>query len=287
MYSSSPIHPTQTVSLPGKVSVAYTDLGSGTQTLLFIHGLAGFAPVWQKNIEALSRHHRCIAIDLPGNGYSDKNTHPFSIPFFTDVVYDFINHLSLKNVVLVGHSMGGQIVLNMLLQLPHIAHKAVLCAPAGFEPFSPIDKSIYYATSTMLDFFTSDEANLRSSLQNSFYSPSQLPVKELVEPLVNLIQSGKAGYYRQMIAACIKSMIEHQVYDKLHLIAQPILVLFGEQDAFIPNKVLHPQWNTRQIAETGIRKLPNARLHLLPKCGHFIQWEQHELVNRLITEWVA
>src|SRR6267154_1761559 len=96
------------IDLPGNCNIAYIDEGKGDQTLLFIHGLANYAMVWQKNIDYLRQFYRCVAIDLPGNGLSDKNEHPFDMRFFAETVYNFIQTLGLKNLCMVGHSMGGQ-----------------------------------------------------------------------------------------------------------------------------------------------------------------------------------
>src|SRR5471030_741637 len=94
---------TQSVALAGNCNINYIDEGSGTRTLLFIHGLANYALVWKKNIDYLKQYYRCIAIDLPGNGLSDRNDHTFSMNFFADTVHDFIDDLGLKNVTIVGH----------------------------------------------------------------------------------------------------------------------------------------------------------------------------------------
>ena len=63
--------------------MAYIDEGKGDTTLLMVHGLANYCGVWVKNIESLKKHYRCIAIDLPGNGYSDGGDYPYGINFFS------------------------------------------------------------------------------------------------------------------------------------------------------------------------------------------------------------
>ena len=134
---------TQYADLPGDCRIAYLDEGKGERTLVFIHGLANYALVWKKNIEYLSQYYRCIAIDLPGNGLSDKNPHPFSIKFFAESVNNFIAALGLTNVTIVGHSMGGQVAMTTAINYPTCADALVLCAPAGFEEFSAMDKTLY------------------------------------------------------------------------------------------------------------------------------------------------
>lgn len=59
----------------------YIDEGEG-DTFLFIHGLATYALSWRRNIDELKKSYRCIAVDLPGNGLSDRADYPYGISFF-------------------------------------------------------------------------------------------------------------------------------------------------------------------------------------------------------------
>lgn len=266
-------------------NMAYIDEGTGDKTLLFIHGLATYSLSWKKNIEALKGYYRCIAIDLPGNGLSDRGDYPYSINFFAGAVYDFIRLRKLDNLCLVGHSMGAQIAVTLLLNEPAAAEKLVLCAPAGFETFSGLEKSIYHNSLHLFDFFSTEENSLRKTIRSSFYHfPGQ--ANEMIDQLVLLLKTYPVQQYRRMIDACITGMLHEPVFDKLHLINQPTLVLFGERDALIPNKLLHPT-TTRTIAEKGTRQLPNATLEMIPQCGHFLQWEQAAEVNRQIRRLVG
>lgn len=270
--------------LPGNCNIAYMDEGKGDRTLLFIHGLANYSPVWKKNIEALKSKYRCVAIDLPGNGLSDRNEHKFSMDFFAEVVFNFIEKMGLKNVCLAGHSMGGQIAITTLLKYPTCANALILCAPAGFEVFSAIDKTIYYSTISMFSFLTTDEQNLRTTVENSFYRHSGHS-QGLIKELTALIRTYKLNYYKKMIDACIKSMLEESVNDKLQLIQQPSIVFFGNNDALIPNRLLH-HTTTQSVAKDGVKKMPNAKLMMIADCGHFVQWEKAEEVNEGVMSFL-
>ncbi|MES2703309.1 MAG: alpha/beta hydrolase [Bacteroidota bacterium] len=271
---------THYLALPGNCNIAYADEGAGPGTLLFIHGLANYLPVWRKNIDELRKHYRCIAIDLPGSGLSDQKEHPYGVAFFADTVYQFISAMRLTNVCIVGHSMGGQIAMATVLRYPLCAARMVLCAPAGFERFTALDKTLYYSTLRMFDFMSSDEHSLRSTIENSFYRNSSQG-EPMVRELIALMKTYKTSYYRKMIEACIKGMLEEPVYDALHTIQQPTLVIFGRQDALIPNKLLH-HTTTEKLAAEAVKKMPHAALLVLPDCGHFVQWEKAAEVNQYI-----
>ena len=271
---------THHIALPGDCEIAYIDEGKGQRTLLFIHGLANYALVWKKNIDYLKQYYRCIAIDLPGNGLSDKNEHPYSMAFFAECVKNFIKALGLKNLCIAGHSMGGQIAMTTVMNYPECAEKLVLCAPAGFEEFSSFDKTLYYSTIHLYDFISSEEHTLRQTIENSFYHHHHQG-ESMVKELVEIMKTYKLNYYRKMIEACIKGMLEEPVCNRLQLIKQATLVLFGRNDALIPNKLLHHS-STEKIATDAVRKMPFGTLEILPDCGHFIQWEKADDVNRNI-----
>lgn len=269
----------------GNCNIAYIDEGRGERTLLFIHGLANYSLCWKRNIDVLKSHYRCIAIDLPGNGLSDRHPHHFSMKFFAETVARFIETLELKNVTLVGHSMGGQIALTTCLKYPELIKDMVLCAPAGFEKFTAMDKAMYYSSIKLIDKITSDEQSLRKVLEHSFFI-RRADENQMMDDLLGFQKSYQHGYYKKMIEGCIKGMIEEPVLSSLILIAQPILVLFGENDGLIPNRILH-QTTTIAIAEAAIKQLPNATLQMFPGCGHFVQWEACEAVNESIMKFLG
>ncbi len=270
-------YPTHHIALPGNCNIAYIDEGKGDKTLLFVHGLANYAMVWQKNIEYLKQFYRCIAIDLPGNGLSDQNPHDFTMKFFADAVHNFIGAMGLKNLCLVGHSMGGQVALNVMYRHPGCAQSLVLCAPAGIEVFTALDKTMYYSAMHLFDFVSSEEHALTQTIENSFYKfPAQ--ANSVINDLKALMRTYQSNYYRKMIEACVKGMIEDNVHTHLGKIEVPTLIIFGNRDALIPNRLIH-HITTESLATSAAKKIPHSHLVLIPDCGHFVQWEKGEDVN--------
>lgn len=272
------------VTLYNGCRISYMDEGSGTQTILFIHGLANYGASWKKNMAALSKKYRCIAIDLPGNGLS-ANLNKYSIKIFADCILDFIGRLNLTNVCLAGHSMGGQIAIRATTEAPGAVRKLLLFAPAGFEEFSEIEKMMYRNSVQYMSWISNDAYNLEQTLKNSFYRfPSA--ADGMIKDLIALMQRQPTAAYRSMIDQCVQSMIAEPVYAELSFIKQPALVLFGVNDALIPNKILH-MVSTKSVAEKGTSKLQNGVLKMIPDCGHFLQWEKATTVNEIIEAWMA
>lgn len=277
--------PYQKIQLSNGAFVSYLDHGAGEQTILMLHGLATYSGTWAKNIEGLQTQYRCVALDLPGNGHSEKGDLPYSIQYYAACVYDFIQKLKLKNVVLCGHSMGGQIAMTLMLNVPHAAEKMVLCAPAGFEQFTVFEKTMYRSFIGFADMFSSDENSLRNSVYNSFYkNPSQ--ADGLLEEMSAILKSYPSAAYKKMLDASIQGMMNEPVFDRLSKIDIPTLVIFGELDALIPNKLLHPI-ATDQLARSAVAKMPNATLQMIPFAGHFVQWEKSEKVNEAIITFLG
>lgn len=275
---------TKYVELITGETVYYIDEGLGEQTIFFVHGLANNSLSWQQNIASLRKKFRCIAIDLPGNGLSTAAHENYCLKYFSRVVVEVIEKLRLKNVVLCGHSMGGQIVLTTALLYPHKFDKLILCAAAGLEYFSGFEIAVYKSGINFLDFFSTEENSLTKLIRSSFYHNTH-QADAMIDDLIELMHRQPVDQYRKMVEACIDAMLNEPVYEQLVALKQSVLVIFGERDVLIPNRFLHPI-TTRQFAETAIKRIPKHQLILMPNAGHFIHWEKANEVNELIQEWI-
>jgi pimeloyl-ACP methyl ester carboxylesterase len=266
-----------------RIEIAYTDTGKGVP-LVFIHGLASYGGIWRKNTNKLDSDFRCISIDLPGNGKSTKGDFPFSMFFYAETVVQFIHQLGLNEVAMCGHSMGGQIAQIIALRYPQLVKKLILAAPAGFEFFTAHDKLLFNQMMMLGNFIYADEYHLASTIRDGF---SVIPdeVEEVINDLNEQLFSGKLSYYRSMVTGSINGMMNEQVYDFLPQIHCPVLVIFGENDKLIPNKLIH-HTTTEKVARLGTAQLKQGTLHLMPNCGHFIQWEKAAEFNKLIKTFL-
>jgi pimeloyl-ACP methyl ester carboxylesterase len=274
----------KTLTLFNGCTIAYTDEGTGPDTIFFIHGLGTYSGTWQKNIAALKDGHRCIAIDLPGNGLSATGNFPYTMDFFARCVIDAIGRMGLQHVTLAGHSMGGQIALTAALLEPGCCERLVLFAPAGFETFTSHEQMMYKASIMYGSWLTSDEGAIRHLVRAGFRN---LPkdANKLSDTLTKLMHRQPAKHYKTMTDRCIHAMLGEPVFNRLKDIQQPVLAVFGEDDALIPNSLLHPG-STRQTATAGVAQLKNGTLKMIPRCGHFVQWECADTVNNLVANWL-
>ncbi|HLU18179.1 MAG TPA: alpha/beta hydrolase [Edaphocola sp.] len=267
------------------VEIAYVAKGRADKPcLLMIHGLGHALIAWSHNIPELSKNFYVVAIDLPGNGLSSKSmSYQYGMHFFAEAIADFIVQMKLKEIVLCGHSMGGQIALTLALrQMPQVKG-LLLLAPAGLEQFSPLERKLYESTMYLVDMVSSEENSLRKATFNSFYLMPPNATKFLND-LLELMHMQTKAHYRYMIESCIMGMLEEPVYDRLAEITVPVHIIFGEKDLLIPNKIIH-RINIKQLLEEAVPQFQNASYTLIPRCGHFLQWEQADEVNYYIADF--
>ncbi|MDB5272859.1 MAG: hypothetical protein JWO58_1226 [Chitinophagaceae bacterium] len=86
--------------------------GSGTITLVFIHYFGGSAETWKEVMALLSKDYQCIAIHLPGFGNTSLHEKP-SVKYYASFIQTELSKLNIDRYVLIGHSMGGKIALQI------------------------------------------------------------------------------------------------------------------------------------------------------------------------------
>ena len=269
-----------------EVDIAWCDEGEGEQTLLFIHGLAGYLPLWKYQIQGLKAKYRCIALDLPGNGKSTSGNVPYSMFFYAETVAKFIEKENLRNVILCGHSMGGHVSLVLALRYPNLIEKLVLVAPSGLENFATHEVMGMLHFMDIGQMFYANSSHIDSTIKQSFYKENS-ESNNIISDLKKLIKEHSFKKWNAMITILIKSMLNEQVGQFLPTLSLDTLIIFGEKDEFIPNRLIHPLETTKSIAESGKARIKNSRYVLIPKAGHFVHIEKFAEVNTLIDEFIG
>jgi pimeloyl-ACP methyl ester carboxylesterase len=100
------------------VAIEYDECGKGDTTLLFVHGWCINKEYWDDQKKYFCDKYKVVTLDLPGFGRSGKNRTIWTFEQYTDDIYEFIKEKKLKNVILVGHSMSGDILLLMDTRYP-------------------------------------------------------------------------------------------------------------------------------------------------------------------------
>lgn len=108
---------TSEATAPDGVRLAYDDLGEGSQTLVLIHGWSCNRHFWKEQLDILKQTYRIINLDLGGHGDSAANRQDWTIPKLAGDVKAVIEAAKAKDVILIGHSMGGSVSLAAAAQM--------------------------------------------------------------------------------------------------------------------------------------------------------------------------
>jgi pimeloyl-ACP methyl ester carboxylesterase len=274
------------MTLNDSVTIGYLAKGTGKTTLLFVHGLGGNSSHWSQNLDDLSTHFRCIAVDLPGYGFSSQRTYATpTLTFYANTLLQFIQKQKLKNVVLVGHSMGGQTAIIATLQKPSVIKKLILVAPAGLETFSEAEANILKQYATPTFYQSQTEPAIRAAFASNF---TKIPptAEELIQDRLALRRCANFESYCQVIAQGVRGMLAQPVQTQLSQISLPTLLIFGEDDRLIPNRILHKTLTIKDITDIGKSTISNLQLNMIPQAGHLVMYEQPKQFNQIITQFL-
>jgi len=119
------------------VTIVYSVCGAGTPALLFIHGGLSDRTFWDDQLQTFSVRHRVVAPDLPGHGESGYDRTKWGIPEFGSDIKAVAEAEDLKQVVVIGNSLGGPVAVEAALLMPHRVVGVV-----GVDTFQRLDYSM-------------------------------------------------------------------------------------------------------------------------------------------------
>ena len=118
----------------GDLAFHYLEWGGSGQPLVLLHGLASNAHYWDLAAPYLARHFQTVALDQRGHGASAKPDHGYDFPTVAGDVEDFIRTLGLKRPIIVGHSWGGNVAVQVASDYPTLL-AGLVCIDGGLiEP---------------------------------------------------------------------------------------------------------------------------------------------------------
>jgi pimeloyl-ACP methyl ester carboxylesterase len=100
------------------VAIRYEVHGTEGRPLVFVHGWSCDRSYWRGQIEHFARGHQVVTVDLAGHGESGHGREAWTMPAFGEDVVAVVEELGLEDFVLVGHSMGGDVIVEVALRLP-------------------------------------------------------------------------------------------------------------------------------------------------------------------------
>jgi len=262
----APTHRARWISA-GDAKVRAVIAGRGEPTLVLIHGFGDHLMTWRAVFDRLAVDYRVLAFDLPGFGASEKPSARYTLDAMTDRVRGLLGEID-GPVVLVGHSMGGEIALATALALPDQVRALVLIAPAGFD----------IGLAGIADSMTSRRAALIAIWEAA--RSSLLPLHDpgwLGEP------ADRVGYdpsfdpaYRASTSAVLEEFDFQGLGQRAAGVTRPVLLIWGSADPIVPLRV----------AEQVQGVLPCTRLAVLDRAFHRPQVERPDTVAALILGFI-
>jgi len=252
------------------VNTHFTRQGAGEE-LLLIHGFASSTYTWRKVVDSLAKDFEVNAIDLPGFGLSQGlNTTP-TVDAYVDFINDFMQTLCLDDAVFMGNSFGGEISWRLALKYPQRVRALILVDAAGYPHESPaIFKLLRAPLLGEMIAGVNTKWIVRKNLQQVFVNDDLVTDAVVDNYYYRLLKEGA----RETVLARAR-MNSDTLYKTLPQIQQPTLIIWGENDSWIPAE------SARRFAAD----IPNAQLAILPNCGHVPQEEKPKEVAPLLRDF--
>lgn len=260
----------------GGIKIHYNEIGTGP-AILCLHGAGPGATGWSNfrtNVEAFARDHRVLLVDMPQFGKSDKPviTGP-RLTAFARIVRDFMAALGLERADFVGNSFGGQVSLKMAIDYPERVGSVVVIGstPVLHAALSPMPAEGVRLIANYYRGGGPSLEKLRYLLTTLVYDPGNLTDDVLRERYETSVDP-------ELIAVNTGPRPENQdLTGEFARIAAPTLIVWGLEDRAGP-------------LDVGImmtRAIPDARLHVFNKCGHWAQVEKSDEFNEVVLSFLA
>jgi pimeloyl-ACP methyl ester carboxylesterase len=267
----SPLPVTKRDVVVDGIRLHVAEAGEGP-ALVLLHGLSATHVNWEHTIRAFAPRWRVIAPDLPGHGRSAKPDAPYTIDFYAGVVRSLGRELGVRQAVVIGNSLGGQIAVEIGLAYPAWTRALVLAAPAG--GFAAAIRGTRWAIGAVTGPRLLRLA-LPLALERCFHDRSSAACAERRRVLAErLAHEDYPSFARAVVRSLDASLAAGS--QPVHRLTQPVLLVWGREDRLM----------TLMRSRRMLREVPHARLAVLERCGHLPMLEQPDAFNRHVAEFL-
>jgi pimeloyl-ACP methyl ester carboxylesterase len=273
----------RTVTLHGR-EVSYLQAGAGP-VLLLVHGMAGTLENWRAVIDPLTREHTVLAPDLPGHGSSAPGGGDYSLGSLAAHLRDLLAALGHDRATLVGHSLGGGIVMQCAYQFPEVIERLVLVSSGGLgREVNPVLRAAALPGADRFIAATAGPGRVAGAAVARAFSAAGLrpnaDIAEVARGWASLADPGRRQAFLGTLRAVVGTGGQSvQAGDRLYLAeGVPVLIIWGRKDPIIP--VHH--------AEEAHEAITGSRLEIFDGVGHLPQVEAParfvEVLERFLAE---
>ena len=199
------------------VPVAFNASGEGSPAIVFVHGLVGDHSDFEAQVGFFAATHRVVAVDLPGAGKSGHTRSSWTMEALGEDVATVVDHLDIDRVVLVGHSLGGNVTVEAALRLGHrVAGLVWLSSFRSLDSFPNEGETVNW-----LEPFHADPLKAVEDLNRRNFGPKADPA--LIDAVVTKAKTRDPG----RTLGLVTSMFKHDptVGDALSQIRVPVFAI--------------------------------------------------------------
>lgn len=245
----------------GGVELAYRRTGDEGPPLLMIHGNSCDSAFFEPQLRSLADSHRLVAVDLRGHGQSAKPRQDYTFAGFADDCAAVCDSLGLQDVLVVGHSMGGAVAMELADRHPGLARAVVA---------------------------------LDSTL---FIHRKQL--EPLLDPLIRQMDGPKylaafRGFFESLFTPEANPDFKAEIWQRMartpryvmESLLEEMLAWTGESTRKLKLPLLYvagSRWRTDH--DELAASCPQTRFERLEKCGHFMTLEEPQRINSLVRSF--
>jgi len=242
-----------------QLAVDYQDAGSGP-VMLMLHGWKDSANTFQQLVPQLASTWRVVCVDLPGFGGTEAPASDWHLADYVAFVRSFCDKLEIEPEILVGHSLGGRIVLKAVSEGVFKPERIILIASAGIAKSDSARNRAYNVVAKTGKVVTKVPplSFWRNRLRRKLYQ-----------------RAGSDYLDAGPLAQTFLNIIAEDLQPNARNIMTPTLLIWGDKDTETP-------------AADGLtlnRLIKGSRLEFIAGAGHFVHHEQPGAVARLMTEF--
>lgn len=249
----------------------YDDIGSGP-TVLLMHGFPLNRNLWRpQQADLVAAGYRVVAPDLRGFGESDETDGSCSIDLFADDMVALLEHLDVDQAVVVGMSMGGYLLFNLLERYPQRVAAAVFMVTRSVADDEATRQQRLQLAEDCRKF---GPQIIADRLHPLLFAPGTLEVRpKLGEEVYGwMVATGSRG----LVAGLLAMRDRRDATPLLGCIASPTLVIGAAEDQVCPLDY------SRMIAN-GI---PRSRFVVIEDAGHLANLEQPNQLNHCLLDFL-
>jgi len=249
------------------VKISFDQQGKGKPAIIFVHGWSINRSVWDAQMAHFSEKYRVISVDLPGFGESGYNRTNWTMASFGEDVATVIKKLNLKQVVLVGFSMGGPIIIETAKTSPENLIGLVLVDVLQDVEMKYSPKMIADWDSFMTDL-GANPTNDKFVAGGIYKKNPESSFKRFLTMLSANKNTSRIGW-RESIDDFFRWSNEDCI-ESLEKVRAPIISINSDME---PTNV-----------EAFRKYVPSYQLKIIPDVAHLVMWDNPEEFNRLLEE---